>query len=53
MNSPFPGMDPYLEDPAIWMDFHERFITYCSDFLNDSLPDAATDLQSAYGLAQA
>lgn len=40
MRSPFPGMDPYLEDPAIWMDFHESFITYCRDALNERLPDA-------------
>lgn len=40
MPSPFPGMDPYLEHPSIWMDFHERFITYCSDALNERLPDA-------------
>ncbi len=33
-------MDPYLEDPSVWMDFHERFITYCSDSLNDFLPEA-------------
>jgi hypothetical protein len=23
MPSPFPGMDPYLEDPDIWEDFHQ------------------------------
>lgn len=40
MPSPFPGMDPYLEDSSVWMDFHERFITYCSDALNDQFPDA-------------
>lgn len=40
MRSPFHGMDPYLENPAIWMDFHESFITYCRDALNDRLPDA-------------
>jgi hypothetical protein len=22
MTSPFPGMDPYIEDPEIWSDFH-------------------------------
>ena len=22
MSSPFPGMDPYLETPALWSDFH-------------------------------
>ena len=39
MPSPFPGMDPYLEDPAFWSDFHARFITYWSDALSDCLPD--------------
>jgi hypothetical protein len=28
MKSPFPGMDPYLEDPRYWRDFHDSFI-YC------------------------
>ena len=23
MPSPFPGMDPYLESPDIWPDFHD------------------------------
>jgi hypothetical protein len=22
MASPFPGMDPYIEQPEIWSDFH-------------------------------
>lgn len=26
MPSPFPGMDPYIEDPERWPDFHGRFI---------------------------
>lgn len=25
MSSPFPGMDPYLEDPDIWVGFHHSF----------------------------
>jgi len=25
MSSPFPGMDPYIEDPEIWSDFHGGF----------------------------
>ncbi len=33
MPSPFPGMDPYLEDPASWQDFHQRLITYIADAL--------------------
>jgi hypothetical protein len=26
MPSPFPGMDPYIEQDVIWHDFHERFL---------------------------
>lgn len=32
MASPFPGMNPYLEQPAVWSDFHHRF---CSAFAED------------------
>jgi hypothetical protein len=32
-------MDPYLEDPAFWSDFHASFITYWRDALIDCLPD--------------
>ena len=39
MLSPFPGMDPYLETPALWSDFHASFITYWRDALIDCLPD--------------
>jgi hypothetical protein len=29
---PFPGMDPYIERPELWSDFHDRLITYiCGD----------------------
>ena len=38
MPSPFPGMDPYLEDPAFWSDFHDSFIVYWRDALNGVLP---------------
>jgi hypothetical protein len=40
MKSPFPGMDPYLEDPAFWEDFHRRFIAHCADALSEQLPAA-------------
>jgi hypothetical protein len=33
MPSPFPGMDPYLEDPARWPDVHQSLITYIRDAL--------------------
>ncbi len=38
MPSPFVGMDPYLEDPAIFPDLHDRYIYWLSDFLNGLLP---------------
>ncbi len=37
--SRFPGMDPYLEHPGWWQDFHQTFITYCRDALLDRVPD--------------
>lgn len=37
MPSPFPGMDPYLEDPALWPDVHHRLITVASDLLTADL----------------
>ncbi len=37
MPTPFPGMDPYLEDPAFWRDVHHRFITATSNQLQPLL----------------
>jgi hypothetical protein len=36
MPSPFPGMDPYLEQS--WGDVHHRLITYATDQLQPTLP---------------
>lgn len=33
MRSPFPGMDPYIEDPDEWGDFHSDFIISVRDAL--------------------
>lgn len=38
MPSPFPGMDPYLEHPNLWMSVHEAFVTYAAEQLNAILP---------------
>src|SRR5262245_14272625 len=38
MPSPFPGMDPYLEAPDIWPDFHDRLADQLSAQLNHTLP---------------
>jgi hypothetical protein len=37
MPSPFPGMDPYLEEPALWPDLHQRLITYIADALQPQI----------------
>lgn len=39
MPGPFPGMDPYLEDPLFWQGVHQRLITHISDELNHGLPE--------------
>ena len=33
MPSPFPGMNPYLERPEIWNDFHSRFLPLAAKFI--------------------
>jgi hypothetical protein len=32
-------MDPFLEDPAYWPDFHSRFINYWCEAIAERLPD--------------
>lgn len=39
MPSPFPGMDPYVENPSIWPDFHSSMIAALRAQLNTRLPD--------------
>jgi hypothetical protein len=38
MPSPFPGMDPYLEHPALWPGIHQGLITFMWSALNAMLP---------------
>ena len=38
MPSPFPGMDPYIEAPDIWPDFHHAFATEIRNALNRTMP---------------
>src|SRR5262249_27287369 len=38
MPSPFPGMDPYIEAPHLWNDFHISMIVAMRDALNAVLP---------------
>jgi Protein of unknown function (DUF4058) len=37
MPSPFPGMNPYLEQEDVWHDFHERFIPLVATILGGQL----------------
>ena len=39
MPSPFPGMDPYLEDPDVFPNLHDKFIVYLEEFLQPQLPE--------------
>ena len=37
MPSPFPGMNPYLEQADAWHDFHQRFITRIAEELTPAI----------------
>ena len=37
MRSPFPGMDPYLEEPRLWPDVHHGLISEMQALLNRRL----------------
>lgn len=37
MPSPFPGMNPYLEQEHVWHDFHERFCPALAELLTPQL----------------
>src|SRR5947209_17985247 len=39
MPSPFPGMDPYLEEPSLWPDFHGAMLYQMRAVLNAVLPE--------------
>ncbi|MEH2048629.1 DUF4058 family protein [Nostoc sp.] len=38
MNSPFPGMNPYLENPVFWSEVHHRLITAIADTIEQTIP---------------
>ncbi len=40
MPSPFPGMDPYLENPTLWPDVHHALISNMREFLLPQLRPA-------------
>jgi hypothetical protein len=42
MPSPFPGMDPYLEDPPRWPEVHGGLVWRIHEALNSQLPERYT-----------
>jgi hypothetical protein len=38
MNSPFPGMNPYLENPIFWSEVHHRLIAVIADEIEPNIP---------------
>lgn len=38
MNSPFTGMNPYLENPVFWSEVHHRLITAIADTIEKNIP---------------
>ncbi|MBR8833824.1 MAG: DUF4058 family protein [Stigonema ocellatum SAG 48.90 = DSM 106950] len=46
MPSPFPGMNPYLENPALWSKVHKRLIVAIADSLSPQLrPKYIVDIE--------
>jgi len=39
MPSPFPGIDPFLEDQHYWEEFHSKFMNWAQDTLAERVPD--------------
>ena len=39
MPSPFPGMDPYLENTDFWQGFHNSFMAFMQEDLQSRLPE--------------
>jgi hypothetical protein len=37
MPSPFPGVNPYLENPELWAEVHHRLITVIADAIAPSI----------------
>ena len=55
MASPFPGMDPWLEAPAIWPDLHDALASEIRAELNQALPQpyyARLEMRPEIGIAE-
>jgi hypothetical protein len=55
MKSPFPGMDPFIETPKLWGDFHQELITEIKRDIAQRLPErytVRTDVRSYVELVE-
>ncbi|PSR14378.1 hypothetical protein C8255_24225 [filamentous cyanobacterium CCP3] len=53
MASPFPGMDPYLEQPGFWASFHSRLIVALADAIEAALkPEYYVEVESRTYLSE-
>jgi hypothetical protein len=48
MPSPFPGMNPYLEQEDVWHDFHERFIPLVATLLGSQLRPRSRAMRTTF-----
>ncbi len=54
MTSPFPGMDPYLEEPSMWSSVHVRMMNAISDALSPLItPHFFVEIQQHVYIANA
>lgn len=54
MAAPFPGMDPFLEDPRLWESFHNRYIGALDEALSARVrPDFYVEEQSSIYILEA
>jgi len=51
MPSPFPGMNPYIEQDALRFDFHARFLVKASERLSERLPRLHFSMIAAHDAA--
>ena len=53
MNSPFPGMNPYLENPVFWSEVHHRLIAVIADEIEPNIPSHIRSLETSdWGLGK-
>jgi hypothetical protein len=51
MSSPFPGMNPYIEQDGLRFDFHARFLVSASESLGGPLPEPYFPLLMAHDVS--